>query len=233
MTCRCRSRGASSARGRSGPRRPSRGARRPALACWPTSRAPSRPAPGSRSAASAWTGWTTCSPPGPPAWSWSARSPRPTTPPPRRGRLPGVCTSGPASCNDKQMRIASIESTDLFVGTAQRPLQVVRVTLVNEEPGTASARLGVQGAGVRDPGPFGINDLNPGEEKAFEVPVEIAAPYQPGSTRRVTVTLDSEAGRTAAEADITVAEPGWTMWMVSHFHYDPVWWNTQGQFTEA
>ena len=30
-----------------------------------------------------------------------------------------------------------------------------------------------------------------------------------------------------------MAEPGWTMWMVSHFHYDPVWWNTQGQFTEA
>ncbi len=30
-----------------------------------------------------------------------------------------------------------------------------------------------------------------------------------------------------------MAEPGWTMWMVSHFHYDPVWWNTQGQFAEA
>ena len=137
------------------------------------------------------------------------------------------------------MRIVSVESTDLFVGTTQRPLQVVRVTLVNEEPGAASARLGVQGAGVRDPGPFGINDLNPGEEKTFEVPVEIAAPYQPGSTRRVTVTLESEAGRVSrgsrdqAEADISVAEPGWTMWMVSHFHYDPVWWNTQGQFTEA
>ena len=131
------------------------------------------------------------------------------------------------------MRIVSVESTDLFVGTAQRPLQVVRVTLVNDEPGTASARLGVQGAGVRDPGPFGINDLNAGEQKAFEVPVEIAAPYQPGSTRRVTVTLEGEAGRVQAEADITVAEPGWTMWMVSHFHYDPVWWNTQGQFTEA
>ena len=131
------------------------------------------------------------------------------------------------------MRIVSVESTDLFVGTAQRPLQVVRVTLVNEEPAAASARLGVQGAGVRDPGPFGINDLKPREEKAFEIPVEIAAPYQPGSTRRVTVTLESEAGRVQAEADITVAEPGWTMWMVSHFHYDPVWWNTQGQFTEA
>ena len=118
-----------------------------------------------------------------------------------------VCTSGPRSCNDKQMRIVSVESTDLFVGTAQRPLQVVRVTLVNEEPGAASARLGVQGAGVRDPGPFGINDLNPGEEKAFEVPVEIAAPYQPGSTRRVTVTLESEAGRGCGPAGRTSPWP--------------------------
>ena len=32
---------------------------------------------------------------------------------------------------------------------------------------------------------------------------------------------------------MTAAEPGWTMWMVSHFHYDPVWWGTQGQFTES
>ena len=86
---------------------------------------------------------------------------------------------------------------------------------------------------MRDPGPFGITGLNLGERKDFEIPVEIAAPYQPGSTRRVTVTVETGSGRTQAEADITVAEPGWTMWMVSHFHYDPVWWNTQGQFTEA
>src|SRR5262249_4211349 len=29
------------------------------------------------------------------------------------------------------------------------------------------------------------------------------------------------------------AEPGWVMWMVSHFHYDPVWWSTQGQFLQS
>ncbi|MBC6463324.1 glycoside hydrolase family 38 C-terminal domain-containing protein, partial [Actinomadura sp. HBU206391] len=29
------------------------------------------------------------------------------------------------------------------------------------------------------------------------------------------------------------ADTGWTMWMVSHFHYDPVWWNTQAAFTEV
>jgi alpha-mannosidase len=134
------------------------------------------------------------------------------------------------------MRIAGVESTDLFVGTAQRPLQVMRVTLENGGPASApdgAATVYVQGPGVSDPGPFGIMGLNLGERKDFEIPVEVAAPYQPGSTRRVTVTVETGSGRTAAEVDITVAEPGWTMWMVSHFHYDPVWWNTQGQFAEA
>jgi alpha-mannosidase len=134
------------------------------------------------------------------------------------------------------MRIIQAESTDLFVGTAQRPLQVVRVTLENDGPASApdgAATVYVQGPGVRDPGPFGITDFPLGERKDFEIPVEIAVPYQPGSTRRVTVTVESGTGRAQAEADITVAEPGWTMWMVSHFHYDPVWWNTQGQFAEA
>src|SRR5262249_24346754 len=125
--------------------------------------------------------------------------------------------------------------TGLFVGTAQRPLQVVRVTLANDGPAAASARIGIQGPGVRDPGPFGTHDLDPGEERGYEVPVEAVVPYQPGGTRHVTVTAYGETAGVQAEADaeITVAEPGWTMWMVSHFHYDPVWWNTQGQFTEA
>ena len=134
------------------------------------------------------------------------------------------------------MRIAGVASTDLFVGTAQRPLQVVRVTLENDGPGSApdgAATAYVEGPGVRNPGPFGITGLKLGERKDFEIPVEIAAPYQPGSTRRVTVTVETGSGRTRAEADITAAEPGWTMWMVSHFHYDPVWWSTQGQFTES
>src|SRR6202047_1060924 len=112
------------------------------------------------------------------------------------------------------MRIAGGESTDLFVGTAQRPLQVMRVTLENDGPGSApggAATVYVQGPGVADPGPFGITGLNLGARKDFEIPVEIAAPSQPGSTRRVTVTVETESGRTQAEADITVAEPGWTM----------------------
>ena len=95
------------------------------------------------------------------------------------------------------MRIAGVESTDLFVGTAQRPLQVIRVTLENDGPASApdgAATVYVQGPGVRDPGPFGITGLNLGERKDFEIPVEITAPYQPGSTRRVTVTVETELG---------------------------------------
>ena len=131
------------------------------------------------------------------------------------------------------MRIVSVESTDLFVGTTQRPLQVIRVTLASEFPGSTSGSVHVRGPGVRQASPFGVDDMQPGEQRAVEVPVEFAAPAQPGSTRRVTVTAETAAGREATETDITVAEPGWTMWMVSHFHYDPIWWNTQGQFTES
>jgi alpha-mannosidase len=136
------------------------------------------------------------------------------------------------------MRIGGIESTDLFVGTAQRPLQVLRVTVANEGHGmlaspAEAASVHVQGPGVRNREPFRITGLSPGEQRTFEVPVEADVPYQPGSTRRVTVAIETESGRTQAEADVTIAEPGWTMWMVSHFHYDPIWWNTQGQFTEA
>ena len=36
---------------------------------------------------------------------------------------------------------------------------------------------------------------------------------------------------TTTDFEFIVAEPGWTMFMVSHFHYDPVWWNTQAAYT--
>ena len=41
------------------------------------------------------------------------------------------------------------------------------------------------------------------------------------------------AGDTSTPFVFTVAEPGWTMHMISHFHYDPVWWNTQAAYTSV
>jgi len=157
------------------------------------------------------------------------------------------------------MRIAGVESTDLFTGSAAptghdaadgrrarsrtapqagRALQVVRVTVEATEPAEAgaSARLRVMGGGADTPHPFGITLGEPGERRTGELSVALTA--SPGTELPVTVIAEAElagGGATRAElaATVTAAEPGWTMWMVSHFHYDPVWWNTQGQFTEA
>ncbi|GAA2313150.1 NEW3 domain-containing protein [Nonomuraea roseoviolacea subsp. roseoviolacea] len=108
--------------------------------------------------------------------------------------------------------IVSVESTDLFTGTEDAPRQVLRVTLDGPP-----ARVAVTGPGVA------------GEAEgsgSVEVPLEIADPV-PGAELPVVVT----AGDARAEAVVVVAEPGWTMFMVSHFHYDPVWWNTQAAYT--
>ncbi|MEU8324580.1 NEW3 domain-containing protein [Nonomuraea sp. NPDC048881] len=108
--------------------------------------------------------------------------------------------------------IVSVESTDLFTGTEDAPRQVLRVTLDGPP-----ARVAVTGPGVS------------GEAEGagvVEIPLEIAGPV-PGAELPVVVT----AGGARAEAVVVVAEPGWTMFLVSHFHYDPVWWNTQAAYT--
>ncbi|HEY1672720.1 MAG TPA: glycoside hydrolase family 38 C-terminal domain-containing protein [Streptosporangiaceae bacterium] len=143
------------------------------------------------------------------------------------------------------MRITAVISTDLFAGSAARPLQIIQVNVANDasEP-TGALQVRVDGAGVTTPVPARLTGVPPGTTATVEVPVEFAAPYQPGTPRPVTAVAETVAGtgagagagaRQRAEfpAQVPAAEPGWTMWMVSHFHYDPVWWGTQGQFTES
>ena len=146
------------------------------------------------------------------------------------------------------MRITSVAGTDLFGGTAERPLQIVRVTVLDDRPPHAApARLPVtvrvEGPGVSTPVPVRLDLAQPGAEQVAEVGVDIAAPRAAGSPRQVTAIAEARpdsrgpaagpGGRAEQAAGIRVAETGWTMWMVSHFHYDPVWWDTQGDFTEA
>ncbi len=140
------------------------------------------------------------------------------------------------------MRITGVESTDLFTGTAQRPLQIIRVIVENAGPGMVTGpgvpvTVRVDGAGVSTPMPSTVTGLQAGETRVAEVPVEFSVPHQAGSTRPVTAVAETggpaPVTRAQVPAEVTAAEPGWTMWMVSHFHYDPVWWGTQGQFTES
>ena len=136
-------------------------------------------------------------------------------------------------CNDGGMRITGVESTDLFQGSAVRPLQVIRVTVepAGDSDAGAPATLRIDGAGAATPRPFGMTLPVAGESRSYEVAAAVTG--APGTELPVTVIAETATARVEQAARITVAEPGWTMWMVSHFHYDPVWWSTQGQFTEA
>lgn len=127
------------------------------------------------------------------------------------------------------MRVISVESTELFTGTQDEPHQVVAVD-VGHDPGRP-VRLSVTGPGVRSVGETAVTVGEDGTVRA-EIPVAVDG-LAPGDRREITVTA-TDGSRTARHtARFTAAEPGWTMFMVSHFHYDPVWWNTQAAYTET
>jgi alpha-mannosidase len=135
------------------------------------------------------------------------------------------------------MQLRQVAGTDLFVGGERAPLQVVRVTLVNQGAGMVRdgtpVTVRVEGAGVTTPEPAEVHDLEPGAERVVEVAVAVDPAHAEGSARPVTAIAEAGPTRVSVAAEIVVAAPGWTMLMVSHFHYDPVWWNTQGSSTEA
>lgn len=113
------------------------------------------------------------------------------------------------------MRVTSAESTQRYAGPVDAPRQVVAVTY---RGCTMPTTVTVDGDGIS-----GSAHIGPGDG-VVEVPVEVERPV-PGEIRRARAAdLDFE---------FTVAEPGWTMYLISHFHYDPVWWNTQAAYTSV
>ncbi|GFG63258.1 alpha-mannosidase [Mycobacterium kubicae] len=115
------------------------------------------------------------------------------------------------------MQLVSAVSTELFVGPPDAPVQLARIAVTGCEQPT---KVRIDGEGLR-----GAAVAAPGVQ-AVDIPVAVQAPVV-GQRRAAWVA----AGAQRVPFDFTVAEPGWTMFMVSHFHYDPVWWNTQGAYT--
>ncbi len=123
------------------------------------------------------------------------------------------------------MAAVSVEATELFVGSVEAPLQVVRVSFT----GAGSARVHVEGSGVSTPSPA---ELAVEGETTVEIGVDTRG-AAPGTTLPARAVVASGTDRFELDFDLVVAETGWTMHMVSHFHYDPVWWNTQAAYTIA
>ncbi len=117
------------------------------------------------------------------------------------------------------MQISSAESTELFVGAPDAPRQLVRVGYTGcvEPTRVRIAGDGLSGAAIAE-----------ARRDFVEVPVAVSHPVV-GQRRAARVY----AGEASVPFVFTVAEPGWTMFLVSHFHYDPVWWNTQAAYTSA
>ncbi|MEE6169238.1 MULTISPECIES: NEW3 domain-containing protein [unclassified Mycolicibacterium] len=113
------------------------------------------------------------------------------------------------------MRVIAAESTELFIGSSDLPVQLARVTYTGC---TAATTIRVDGDGLSGQA---VADAGDG---VVEVPVTVRAAGA-GDTRAAVVD--------GLEFEFTVAEPGWTMYMISHFHYDPVWWNTQAAYTSV
>lgn len=115
------------------------------------------------------------------------------------------------------MQLISARSTELFVGPPDTPIQLARVAVAGVAEPTPVL---VDGEGLTGEARAWVGD------EAVEIPVSVRKPVV-GERRAARV----HAGGASVDFEFTVAEPGWTMFMVSHFHYDPVWWNTQGAYT--
>ncbi|MER7562273.1 NEW3 domain-containing protein [Streptomyces sp. NPDC097941] len=118
------------------------------------------------------------------------------------------------------MRVTSVESTELFVGTPEEPLQVVSAG-IEHLPGR-SVHVRVEGRGT------GETVVTVGEDGTVRAEIPVT-----GAGGPISVTATDGDETASGTGEFTVAEPGWTMFMVSHFHYDPVWWNTQAAYTET
>lgn len=108
--------------------------------------------------------------------------------------------------------VAGVATTELFDADLR---QLLWVELVTSRP--EQVRVTVTGRGVHaDPVEVVVDG-------AARVEVAVALPGPVGTRVPVRVT----AGTAVHRADVVVAEPGWTVHLVPHFHVDAVWWNTQ------
>jgi hypothetical protein len=128
-------------------------------------------------------------------------------------------------------QIRRVSSPELFGGSDDDPRQTLRVEL---DRTSTDGPLTVRVSGV---GVTGTAQLPAGDGPVtLEVPLELAAELRAsyGTSVESTVTVVSGDRELATDSGrVVVAEPGWAMVMVSHFHYDPVWWNTQAAYTTS
>ncbi|MET9601401.1 glycoside hydrolase [Streptomyces sp. NPDC006459] len=132
---------------------------------------------------------------------------------------------------DSGISVTAVTTPALFTGPPGAPAQVVRVRIRRDRP-AGPLYVSVHGAGLTTPHPRVLRAQRRAPDSTVEVAVRTGA-AAPGELLSATARVATPDGRLLAELPfaLTVAEPGWTVRLVPHFHYDPMWWNTQAAYT--
>jgi alpha-mannosidase len=132
------------------------------------------------------------------------------------------------------MEVLGAIATNLFVGSEDEPRQVVRVTIQAADGDDAEpALLRVEGERLRSAEPVSVGPLQPRERATLEIGVTVDEDAAPGESLVAEVVVESGGRSGRHPFEFVVSEPGWRLFMIAHFHYDPVWWNTQAAYTES
>ncbi|MFL5726385.1 MAG: glycoside hydrolase family 38 C-terminal domain-containing protein [Chloroflexota bacterium] len=132
------------------------------------------------------------------------------------------------------MDIVAAESTNLFIGTEESPRQVAVILVRGSDAGDREpAQVEIRGSRLATDRALSVGPLAPNEVARLEIGVGVEDPIEAGESRDAEVVLRFGSDERRFTFDFVVAEPGWRMFMISHFHYDPVWWNTQAAYTET
>jgi alpha-mannosidase len=128
------------------------------------------------------------------------------------------------------LSVTDVISTYCFVESPDGLAQVLWLDL--ESTDDDDLDVWVEGRGVACPVHW-QGRLAAGATERAQVAVLAPRGTANGGSVPVEVVAGGRMGEARQQAELQVREPGWTMYMVSHFHYDPVWWNTQAAYTSG
>jgi alpha-mannosidase len=128
------------------------------------------------------------------------------------------------------LSVTDVISTYCFVGSPSGLAQVIWLDV--ESTDDDDVEVWVEGTRVACPVRW-QGRVAGGATQRAQVAVLAPAGTRKGDTLPIEAVARGRSGEARRRAELEVREPGWTMYMVSHFHYDPVWWNTQAAYTSG
>jgi alpha-mannosidase len=141
---------------------------------------------------------------------------------------------------DDLVRLLEVQPTAIFLRPEEEPGlgprapgQVVKAFMGNfSGHKLVRAEVALVGPGV-ELGQAKL-ELGRGELREVEVPVRWKPGNKEGDPQPATLRLTHPGGAVEQSVQgLRVAAADWKIFLVSHFHFDPVWWNTQYGFLEG